>query len=86
MKRVILSAFLLFGVTAIVSAQTTKKSSKAVIVRKASENKKVTKSAQAKNTVKLNNRKIYHWTNGQKSTPTGQEATSSNGSGYAAIK
>lgn len=87
MKRVILSAFLILGTTAVVSAQTThhKHTSKAVATRKAPAKKKETTAAKV-NTVKLNNRKIYHWTNGQKSTPSGQDATSSNGSGYAVLK
>jgi hypothetical protein len=33
----------------------------------------------------LDNRKVYRWKNGQRATPTGQEATSING-GYSAIK
>jgi hypothetical protein len=33
----------------------------------------------------LNNRKVYHWENGQRATPTGQEATPTNG-GYQALK
>lgn len=37
-------------------------------------------------TVKLSNRKIYHWKDGQRATPTGHVATPSNGSQYAAIK
>lgn len=32
-----------------------------------------------------NNRRIYHWKNGQRSTPTGHEATGV-GSGYSALK
>ena len=88
MKRVILSAIMLLGITTIVSAQSTnnKKASKTVAVHKASKNKKATTPVKEKSTVRLNNRKIYHWTNGQRSTPTGQDATSSNGSAYSAIK
>ena len=33
----------------------------------------------------LNNRKIYHWQSGQRATPTGEEATPTNG-GYQSIK
>lgn len=41
---------------------------------------------QNTDTVKLSNRKIYHWKDGQRATPTGHVATPSNGSQYAAIK
>jgi hypothetical protein len=41
---------------------------------------------QKTDTVKLSNRKIYHWKDGQRATPTGHVATPSNGSQYAAIK
>jgi|SRR6476620_11583203 hypothetical protein len=43
-------------------------------------------STQKTDTVKLSNRKIYHWKDGQRATPTGHVATPSNGSQYAAIK
>ena len=83
MKRLLLLTGLLLGLTTVVSAQAKdkKKPLKAVVVT--SKNKK---PAGSEKTIKLNNRKIYRWTNGQRSTPTGQDATSSNGSGYAAIK
>jgi hypothetical protein len=41
---------------------------------------------QKTDTVKLSNRKIYHWKDGQRATPTGHVATPSNGSQYSAIK
>jgi hypothetical protein len=91
MKRVILSAILLFGITTLISAQTknSKQSSKTMksVTIKSAKNKKTAKAPKAKaDTVTLSNRKIYHWSNGQRSTPTGQDATSSNGSSYSALK
>ena len=41
---------------------------------------------QVIDSIKLSNRKIYHWKDGQRATPTGHKATSSNGSQYAALK
>ena len=93
MKRVILSVFIVFGITAMASAQTTtqKKSSKA----KTTINSETSHQAKAKTVEastsktskpKLSNREIYHWSNGQRSTPTGEAATSSNGNSYSAIK
>ncbi len=86
MKRVLLSIIVLFGITTIASAQTTKNNnaSKAKTVR-GREAKKHPTNVSA-DTVTLTNRKIYHWSDGQRATPTGEEATSSNGSGYATLK
>jgi hypothetical protein len=79
MKRVIVSAILLFGITTMVSAQKTGSQS--------SKNKKTAKPSMIKvDDDSLNNRQIYNWSNGQTATPTGEDATSSNGSGYSAIK
>ena len=98
MKRVILSVFIVFGMTAIASAQTTQKKSlkaKTTINSQTSHQAKAstgttTKALEASTSKsskpKLSNRKIYHWTNGQRSTPTGEAATSSNGNSYSAIK
>jgi len=78
---------------AIAQAKTNKKSTKnkTTIVNTTSHQAKAKKASTTAKTTKgktvdLSNRKIYHWTKGQRSTPTGQDATSSNGSGYAAIK
>ena len=60
--------------------------------QKASKTKPVTvksnKAARNRkaDTVQLSNRDIYEWSSGQKATPTGEQATSSNGSGYATLK
>ncbi|RYZ20260.1 MAG: hypothetical protein EOO16_17275 [Chitinophagaceae bacterium] len=53
---------------------TTKK--KKVVRNKKGQKKVVTQ------TVPLQEEKIYHWKNGQRATPTGNEATSVNGQGY----
>ena len=76
----ILSAVLFFGFTTFISAQSSGSNgpgrrtgaAKTVRGKKPSE--------------KLNNRKIYHFDNGQRSTPTGAEATgSATGGGFAAL-
>ena len=86
MKRVILSAFILCGFAVAASAQTaTGNSSRTTGAASSTKANKKSKAAQ-KSSDTLNNRKIYHFKNGQRSTPTGHEATpSSVGGGYAAI-
>lgn len=91
MKRILLSTIVLFGITTIASAQTTKNNNtskaKADTGRVVTHNQPTNASVNKKpDTVTLTNREIYNWSDGQSSTPTGQEATSSNGSGYAALK
>ncbi|MGN6164878.1 MAG: hypothetical protein ACTHOF_10090 [Flavisolibacter sp.] len=98
MKRVIVSVLIVFGITATAAAQTTQKKTsktKTTISSQTSHQAKAktdttaitTKASASKiSTPKLSNRKIYHWTNGQRSTPTGEAATSSNGNSYAALK
>jgi hypothetical protein len=94
MKRTMMAVVFFFTATCIVSAQSTKtghkqatkkevhaKTTKKTKVKKAPKNKILLKQ----DSVDLSNRKIYHWTNGQRSTPTGQDA-SAVGSGYAAIR
>lgn len=83
MKRVIFSAFLLFGTAVFASAQTaTGNSSTTTGVASSTSAKK--KSKKARPSEVLNNRKIYHFKNGQRSTPTGNEATPVGG-GYSAL-
>jgi len=80
MKRVILSAIFFFGVGAYASAQSTGSTgtSAGSGASKSSTSKKPSDS--------LDNRKIYHFKDGQRATPTGAEATpSSTGGGFAAI-
>jgi hypothetical protein len=91
MKRVLLSIIVLFGVTTIASAQTTKNnnaSNAKTVTGSGVKNKKINNASvnYKTDTITLTNREIYHWSDGQRATPTGQEATSSNGSGYAALK
>jgi hypothetical protein len=84
MKRVILSTMLLFGVAAFASAQSSGSTGSAT---GSGASTSAPKSANTKKpSENLNNRKIYHFKNGQRSTPTGAEATpSSTGGGYAAL-
>jgi hypothetical protein len=85
MKRVILATMILLGISAAASAQTaTGNASKTKGA--ASSTKKATTKKAVKPSDTLNNRKIYHFKNGQRATPTGHEATpSSIGGGYAAL-
>ncbi len=86
MKRVIISTFFFFGLTAFASAQTAtgNASTTTGAVSSTSANKKSKKSS--KPSERLNNRKNYDFKNGQQSTPTGNEATPSTvGGGYAAL-
>jgi hypothetical protein len=84
MKRVILSLFIIGGITLTASAQSSGSSGSAT---GSGTSTSAPKSAKTKKpSEKLNNRKIYHFNNGQRSTPTGAEATpSSTGGGFAAI-
>jgi len=70
---------MLAGFSFTASAQTTQKKT----------TKKTTTTKEAKTTkpapLKLNPRKIYQWENGQRSTPSGREATPTNG-GYTSLK
>lgn len=84
MKRVILSGILFFGSVAYASAQSSGStgsstgSGASTSTSKSSANKKPSDS--------LDNRKIYHFKDGQRATPTGAEATpSSTSGGFAAI-
>lgn len=87
MKRVIFSTLFLFGLTAFASAQTANRNSSVTTrgVSKTTKSGKLSKGKKLKPSDTLNNRKTYHFTNGQRSTPTGAEATASNGEGYAAL-
>jgi len=87
MKRVILSMILLGGFSAVTTAQTASRAS-STRTRAASTTtkaKKPIKKSTPSDT--LNNRRIYLFKNGQRSTPTGAEATpSSVGGQYAAVQ
>lgn len=85
MKRVILATMILLGVSAAASAQTATGNASRTTGAASSSTKATTKKT-VKLSDTLNNRKIYHFKNGQRATPTGQEATpSSIGGGYAAL-
>ncbi|HYK56123.1 MAG TPA: hypothetical protein VEV15_06555 [Flavisolibacter sp.] len=92
MKRVLFLMIVLFGITTIASAQTTKNnnsSTKKTVRDTLATTKKTTTTSvkvSADSATLINNRDIYNWSDGQRSTLTGEEATSSNGSGYAALK
>jgi hypothetical protein len=90
MKRMLFFTFFLIGISSMVSAQSSN-SPKSTKTRTPARADKVHKTAgNAKNgkadTVQLNNRENYNWSDGQQATPTGKQATPSNGSGYATLK
>ncbi|HEV7331052.1 MAG TPA: hypothetical protein VGN63_08445 [Flavisolibacter sp.] len=87
MKRVILSTVIMVGLAVSASAQTaTGNSSKTTRAASSTTKAKATSKAALKPSDTLNNRRIYHFKNGQRATPTGHEATpSSVGGGYAAL-
>lgn len=87
MKRIIFSTAILLCICSIAEAQTTgSNSSNSTGVSSSTKNGKSSKSNTGKKTAgdTLNNRKIYNWKDGQRATPTGHEATGTNG-GYAAL-
>lgn len=83
MKEKILAAVFVFGIASSASAQ--QPATKRSVTLDTYPATPIKKEAPIK-TVKLDNRKIYNWSDGQSATPTGHEATSSNGSAYAALK
>lgn len=82
MKRMISAAILFFGLATVASAQTaTGNASRTTGAVSSTKTKKAAKLSDS-----LNNGKEYEFSNGQQSTPTGAEATSSGiGGGFAAI-
>lgn len=83
MKRVIFLAAILFGLTTFATAQTTTGSG-STTTGASSNTTKAKKGKKAKPSERLNNRRTYKFKNGQRSTPTGNEATGVGG-GYAAL-
>lgn len=79
MKKIIFYTIVALFITTVASAQTNSQA------KSEASHKKFIKTANSKK-IQLSNRNIYHWTNGQRSTKTGEAATSSNGSAYAALK
>ncbi|MFL5740138.1 MAG: hypothetical protein ACJ75B_07965 [Flavisolibacter sp.] len=81
MKQIIFSTALALCLSAAASAQSTQK--------KSTQKKQVhtsTKKTTSQSTAPLDNRKNYEWKNGQKSTPTGAEATGINTDTYVSGK
>jgi hypothetical protein len=79
MKRMILSAILFLGLTTFAAAQSSGSTG-------SGSGGGASKTKGKKPSEKLDNRKIYHFKNGQRSTPTGAEATGSGtGGGFAAL-
>lgn len=80
----ILTTVFIVGAVAFASAQSSGSTGAATGSANGTSAPKSAKSKKPSD--KLNNRRIYHFNNGQRSTPTGAEATSSStGGGFAAI-
>jgi hypothetical protein len=90
MKKVFFFVFLLTGISFLASAQSANHPKTTKAARPAQAGKAPKTAGNSKNgkadTIQLNNRENYNWSDGQKATPTGKQATSSNGSGYATLK
>ena len=86
MKSVILLTGLMVALSGLASAQTTgsNSSNSPKISTETTDTKKTKKKGTKKSGDHLNQRKTYKWKNGQRATPTGQEATGT-GSGYTSL-
>jgi hypothetical protein len=87
MKRILIATIILAGASLAASAQTSgSNSSNSPSVSSSTAQPKDTKGTSGKAVASdsLNDRKIYNWKDGQHATPTGHEATGTNG-GYAAL-
>jgi hypothetical protein len=82
MKKLILSLMMSILVTTIAVAQTTKKPTRHASTTPSK--KKTSKSAVKRDS--LDERKNYEWKNGQKATPTGNEARGINETQFSAEK
>jgi hypothetical protein len=86
MKRLILSMASLLILAGYASAQSSVKKTTGTPKRPHAAVTKKTSEKRAVKTDSLDNRKNYHWKNGQTATPTGNEASSSNGTEYSSQK
>jgi hypothetical protein len=84
MKRVIFSTLVFLGIASFASAQTSSGNSSTTTGAVSSTSHNAKSSKSKKPSEKLNNRRIYQFKNGQRSTPTGNEATGVGG-GFAAL-
>lgn len=86
MRKAIITSPCMAGMTVFAQAQVGNRNATATKPSVPSEKKtKLSHADRQKPSAQLNNRKIYHFPNGQRSTPTGAEATASNGSRYAVV-
>jgi hypothetical protein len=90
MKRLILAITLMTCIGAIAQAQSStknsRKNSSTMNNHGAYKSNKGNQMKSNSHRDTLNNRVNYQWKNGQEATPTGNEATSTNGDRYAAMK
>lgn len=81
MKQLFLLALLVCGMQAAIHAQPAVTGSRLNSTSSYQAKKNVVRLSNMQRAA-LNNRKIYHWKNGQRATPTGHEATGSNTDAY----
>ena len=84
MKHILIATLLVIGVGTVANAQTSgsNSSNSPNVSSSTAQPKKDKGKAAASDT--LNDRNMYNWKDGQRTTPTGHEATGTNG-GYAAL-
>lgn len=90
MKRLIFAVTFMTCIVTIAQAQSSNKNSRknssTMNNHGAYKSNKGNKTKSGSHRDTLNNRVNYQWKNGQEATPTGNEATSTNGDRYAAMK
>ena len=82
MKRLFLSFAVLMGLGSIAAAQTSGSNSSnttSVSSSRATDSSSNTSNGNGQQAAKRDNRDIYKWKDGQRATPTGHEATGTNG-------
>jgi len=88
MKRLILTLVITTGIASLASAQSAGRSTSTTTPAVSSRGSATTTPEGRSTTLKFQNldqRDIYHWSTGQRATPTGEQAIATN-SGYAALK
>lgn len=90
MKRMIFTSLFITGIILAANAQSSGSNSSKNTTATSNTGSAKTHNKSRKKisapTDTINNRVNYQWKNGQKATPTGHDATSTNGDGYASMK
>ena len=88
MKRLMLTLVITTSIAGIAAAQSSCRSTSTTTPSVSSPGSATTTPNGKSTTIKFKNldqRDVYHWSNGQRATPTGEQAMAING-GYAALK